>query len=146
MPQTMTCQSGSTLRRWRREEVVTCLAKLDEVQAAGPISLQDLADQLAVPRSTLWDWVARRDGLDASREAVAFFESPVGLAFLHQLLVAAHLVMNWMGTCGIRLIGLFLELAGLGPFIASSYGAQQKHSASMRAAIVDYGWASSTTP
>ena len=70
---------------------------------------------------------------------VEFFESPTGTAFLHRLLVAAHFVMTMLGPCGIRLVCLFLKLAGLDQFVAASYGSQQKVSAAMEAAIVKYG-------
>ena len=59
----------------------------------------------------------------------AFFESPVGVACLHRLVVAAHVVITLLGAGGIRLVCQFVELTGLAPFVASSYSAQ--HAVSM---------------
>jgi hypothetical protein len=72
----------------------------------------------------LQHWLTRPDTVDADPELVDFFESPVGVAFLHRLVLAAHFVMTLLGPCGIRLVCLFLELAGLDPFVAASYGPQ----------------------
>lgn len=68
----------------------------------------------------------------------AFFESPVGTAFLHRLAVGAHFVMTMLGPCGIRLVCLFFELTGLDRFIASSYGAQQGVSVKMEDTIIGF--------
>ena len=94
--------------------------------------------QLGIPRSTLQHWLKRRDSIDEDSEVVAFFESPVGISFLHRLTLAAHFVMTMLGPCGIRLVCLFLELTGLDRFVAASYGVQQKVSADMEEAIVTF--------
>ena len=56
----------------------------------------------------------------------SFFESPQGLAVLHRMLVALHLVFGQSHDCGIQSIGWFLELSELDAFIASSFRSQQK--------------------
>ena len=96
-------------------------------------------EQLGIPRSTLQHWLERRDSIDAAPELVAFFESPVGAAFLHRLVLAAHFVMTMLGPCGIRLVCLFLELIGLDQFVAVSYGAHHKVSTDMEDTIVTFG-------
>lgn len=83
-----------------------------------------------VPRTTLQRWLGRPVPSEAAEQEVAFFESPVGVAFLHRLQTAAHLVMSLMGACGIRLVCQLLRYAGLAPFLACSYGAQ--HSVAQR--------------
>lgn len=70
---------------------------------------------------------------------MVFFESSVGVAFLHRLVLAAHFVMTMLGPCGIRLVCLFFELSGLDRFVAASYGAHQKVSADMEEGIVTFG-------
>lgn len=97
-----------------------------------------LLEQLGIPRSTLQHWLKRRDGIDADPDLVGFFESPVGVAFLHRLVLAAHFVITMVGPCGIRLVCLFLELTGLDRFVAASYGSQQKVSGEMEKAIVTF--------
>jgi Family of unknown function (DUF6399) len=88
-------------------------------------STRHAAQAAGVPHTTLHYWQQRQQGTDAPPELVAFFESPVGLAFLKQLLLAVHLVFQQHGTAGIRPLCLFLQLAQLAPFVASSYGSQQ---------------------
>jgi hypothetical protein len=88
-------------------------------------STRHAAHAAGVPHTTLRYWQQRQQGTDAPPEWSAFFESPAGLAFLKQLLLALHLVFQQHGTAGIRPLCLFLQLAQLAPFVASSYGAQQ---------------------
>lgn len=100
-----------------------------------------MAEYLDIPSSTLQYWQQRKERIDAAPEVVAFFESPPGVIFLHRLVLAAHFVMTLLGPCGIRLVGRFLELAGLDRFVAASYGPQQRVSAAMEQATVAFGQA-----
>src|SRR5262249_5993808 len=61
-----------------------------------------------------------------------------GLAFLHRIVIAFHLVCVEVGACGIRLVCLFLNLTGLNRFVASSYGAQQQVNLQVEQAMVTY--------
>jgi Family of unknown function (DUF6399) len=67
-----------------------------------------------------------------------FFQSGPGLAFLHRLVIACHLVCVEVGACGIRLVCLFLPLTGLNRFVAASYGAQQQVHLQVEQAMVTY--------
>jgi hypothetical protein len=87
---------------------------------------RDFATAAGLPHTTLRYWEQRQQRTDAPPSLVAFFESPVGLAFLKQLLLALHLVFQQLGVAGIRPLCRFLELAGLAPFVASSYGTHQR--------------------
>lgn len=84
-------------------------------------------------------WLFRKESIDADPELVAFFESEVGIAFLHRLIIAAHFVITLIGPSGTRVVCQFLELAGLDQFVASSYGSQQAVSVAMEEAVVSYG-------
>ena len=75
----------------------------------------------------------------SSRKEVDFFESPEGLAVLHKICLAAHLIIEFTPRQGIRGVCEFLELSGLSKFVASSYGAQQKVACAMEAELVRYG-------
>jgi hypothetical protein len=68
-----------------------------------------------------------------------FFESPHGLAFLHHLLCALHLVVGQANDGGIRNICWLLELCQLDRFVATSYGAQQAVAANIEKAIQQFG-------
>ncbi len=65
-------------------------------------------------------------------------ESPVGLAFLHRLVVLLHLVFCQAGPCGVDRLCLFLRLSGLASFVASSHGEQHEVAAAMRSEILAY--------
>src|SRR5262245_18736493 len=102
------------------------------------VSQRQAAQGLDVPRSTLQAWQAYQDRLDACPEVVAFFRSVSGLAFLHRLVIALHVVCVEIGACGIRLVCLILELTGLNRFVGASYGTQQQVNRRVEEAIVAY--------
>lgn len=132
--------NATNTRQWSRAEIAK---KLDEYEKAAQDtpSQRQRAEQIAIPRSTLQHWLARKDRIDVDPEVVAFFESPAGVAFLHRLVLAAQFVMTLLGPCGIRLVCLFLELSGLDQFVAASYGSQQKVTVAMEEAVVTFGQA-----
>lgn len=101
-------------------------------------STRHAARTTGIPHTTLRYWEQRQQHTDAPAELVAFFESPPGLAFLKQLLLALHLVFQQQGTAGIRPLCRFLELAQLAPFVAASYGAQQRLATLLQALLGQY--------
>lgn len=109
------------------------------LQEHASASQRQLAEQLAVPRSTLQHWLTRQEASDASPAVVAFFESPDGVAFLHRLVLAAHFVMTLLGPCGIRLVCVLRERTGLDRFVAASYGPQQHVAVALEEAVVAFG-------
>jgi hypothetical protein len=127
----------TSTKRWSREEGAEKMAAFEQAYQQTP-SQRQLANALEIPRSTLQHWLKRKAAIDADPELVAFFESPVGVAFLHRLVLAAHFVMTLLGPCGIRLVCLFLELSGLDKFVAASYGPQQRVSVAMEEAVVAF--------
>ena len=101
-------------------------------------SQRTIAEEIGIPRSTLQHWLARREGIDAEPELVNFFESEVGIAFLHRLILAAHFVITLLGPSGVRMVCLFMELSGLDQFVAACYGAQRQVNQAIEEAIVTY--------
>jgi len=124
-------------KRWSRAEIAEKVDEFEQAYQRTP-SQRRLAEELEIPRTTLQHWLKRKSTIDADPEVVAFFESPVGVAFLHRLVLAAHFVMTLLGPCGIRLVCLFLELSGLDQFVAASYGPHQKVSVAMEEAVVAF--------
>lgn len=122
---------------WERKEVAEKISEYER-NVAQAVSQRQGAKELSIARTTLQHWLKRKEKLVAAKEVVEFFESPSGLAVLHQLVVASQFVMTQVGPCGIRLECLFLELSGLAKFVASSYGAQQQATVAMEKAIVEY--------
>src|SRR5262245_66466532 len=96
-------------QRWTRLERADLFARYGELHAQ-KVSQRQAAKVLDVPRSTLQAWRAYHDRLDACPAVVAFFQSVPGLDFLHQLLMALHLVLVESGDWWTRLLHLVREL------------------------------------
>jgi hypothetical protein len=124
-------------QRWDRIERAGLFEQYGDLQAQG-LSQRHAAKVLEVPRSTLQAWRTYHERLDASPAVVAFFQSVPGLAFLHRLVLAIHLVCVEVGACGIRLVCLLLTLTGLDRFVGASYGTQQQVNRRVEEAIVAY--------
>lgn len=123
--------------RWDRFERADLFAHYRERQTQG-ISERQAAKALKVPRTTLQAWRLWHATLDICPEVAQFFQSGPGLAFVHRLVMAFHLVCVEVGACGIRLVCLFLNLTGLDRFVAASYGAQQQVNRQVEEAIAAY--------
>jgi helix-turn-helix, Psq domain len=107
------------------------------LQAQG-VSQRQAAKVLDVPRTTLQAWRAWQDSIDACPRVVEFFDSVPGLAFLHRLVMALHVVFVEIGACGIRLVCLFLQMTGLNRFVGASFGTQQQVNRHVEEAMVTY--------
>src|SRR5215467_3174284 len=130
-------------QRWTRLERADLFAQYSELHTQR-VSQRQAAKVLDVPRSTLQAWRAYHDRLDACPAVVAFFQSVPGLAFLHQLVIALHLVGVEIGACGMRLVCLLLKLTGLNRFVGASYGTQHQVNRHVEAAMVAYRQEEST--
>ena len=124
-------------QRWERLRRAELLDAYRDLQTQG-FSQRQAAQRLQVPRTTLQAWRAWQDRLDACPQVVEFFESVPGLAFLHRLVLALHVVFVEIGACGIRLVCLFLQMTGLNRFVGASYGVQQRINLGVEEAIVAY--------
>jgi hypothetical protein len=124
--------------RWDRLERADLFEQYRELRTQG-ISERQVAKELKVPRTTLQAWRVWHDSLDICPHVAEFFQSGPGLAFLHRLVIAFHMVCVEVGACGIRLVCLFLHLTGLDRFVAASYGAQQQVNVQVAHAMVTYG-------
>ncbi len=105
------------------------------------VSQRQAAEGLGIPRSTLQSWLVTRDSVKAHEKVVEFFESPEGVAVLHQIVLAVHFVVGLLCPGGIRLVCTFLELSGLAAFVAMSFGAQRRVAVDMEKATVAFGQA-----
>jgi len=123
---------------WDRLERADLFAQYRALRTQG-LSERQAAKELKVPRTTLQAWRLWHDRLDICSHVAEFFQSGPGLAFLHRIVIAFHLVCVEVGACGIRLVCLFLHLTGLDRFVAASYGAQQQVNRHVEQAIIAYG-------
>jgi hypothetical protein len=124
--------------RWDRFERADLFEQYQQLRIQG-ISERQAAKELKIPRTTLQAWRMWHNTLDICPHVADFFQSGPGLAFLHRLVIACHLVYVEVGACGIRLVCLFLNLTGLNRFVAASYGAQQQVNVQVEHAMVTYG-------
>lgn len=63
-------------------------------------------------------------------------ETPEGVRWLHQLVLAAHFTITLQGGAGVRVVCQFLELSGLSAFVGASYGAHQGLNVALEEAVV----------
>src|SRR4051794_40311048 len=98
-----TQQSNSERQpRWDRFERADLFEHSLAWQAQG-VSQRQAAKKLQVPSTTLQAWRRWHDTLDICTEVAQFLRSGPGLAFLHRLVMALHLLCVEGGACGIRL-------------------------------------------
>lgn len=119
--------------RWDRATIAEKLSLFDN------FNQRAFAREHQIPRSSFQHWLKRSQLLPEVSCAAAFLETPEGLEFLHRLVVAALFVITQLAGGGIRLVCSFLELSGLSPFVAASYGSQQKAVARMEELIGEFG-------
>ena len=100
-----------------------------------------VADELGIARTTLAYWAQRECKMSAvlNSEVVAFFESPPGLVFLHQIVTAAMYTFHKDASCGLPTIQRFFKLGGIDQFVASSIGCLHKVSNEMDHVIIKFG-------
>jgi hypothetical protein len=103
------------------------------------ISQRQFAQERGVPRSTLQEWVARKDEIDAPPGVVRFAESPDGLEFIHGIVTSAHYHFTQAGPDGLRRLQAFIQCSPLSPFVASSYGSLHKAGRIMEDNIKAFG-------
>jgi hypothetical protein len=123
--------------RWTRAEATQALHDFHHPPTTPP-SQRQFAAQASVPRATLQHWLGRQRRLDLDPLAARFFDSSPGLAFLHRLVVAAHLVFTLESTAGLRPLCRFLRLCQLDRVVAASYGSRQQLAALLEQAVCDF--------
>jgi hypothetical protein len=124
-------------QRWARLERADLFVRYGALHTQG-VSQRQAAKVLDVARSTLQAWRLSQDRLDACPAVVALFHRVPGLAFLHRLVLAFHVVCVEIGACGMRLVCLLLQLTGLNRFVGASYGTQHQVNRHVEEARVAY--------
>lgn len=124
--------------RWDRMDRTNKVIEVKSLLAKGATK-KSAAKEIGVPRTTLQYWLSREGKTGVSSTVEAFFETSDGLAFLHQLVIAAQFVMSKVGSCGTDLVGMFLEHSQLNQFVAGSHGHLHNMSVNMEEAILNFG-------
>jgi hypothetical protein len=120
-----------------RREVVRVVFEAEAGRARGR-PVRTTATREAVPASSVYRWLANKEAIDAPASERDFYISPDGLAALHRILTAVHLVFVQTGGCGVDRVCQFLEQSRLDRFIAASHGNQHALDARMEALLGDY--------
>jgi hypothetical protein len=105
--------------RWDRCDRADLFEQYRELRTQG-IAERQAAKELKVPSTTLQAWRIWHDTLDSCPHGAEFWQSGPGLAFLHRIMIAFHLVGVAVGACGSRLVCLCLHLTGLDRLVAAS--------------------------
>ncbi len=78
------------------------------------VSQRDFSEKAGIPRLTLLHWLERKSNIDIDADSVLveFLENPVGIAFLHRIITAAHVSFTKNGTASIHNVVDFLDKSG----------------------------------
>jgi hypothetical protein len=120
--------------RWARAETVEAIENFGDSDHP---SQRAHAEQIGIPHATFNYWM-RHHGPDDADPVDSFFRSRAGETVLRGIVLAALTTFQLQGACGIRLIGTFLDQAGLDRFVASSRGALQPLAAAIEANLVAF--------
>jgi len=115
-----------------------CRGNARRLGGAG-ISLLQFASEKGKSESTVRYWVERAQALGMPQEFVEFVESPVGLAVVHRVVMAAIFVITQILGGGVRSVCTFLRLSGLWNVVAPGYGTQQETVKAMEEEIGKFG-------
>jgi len=129
-------ERANSKNRWGRDKIAAKI--LDFERAKQAQSERQWANDQGVPRTTLQHWISRKRTLDAAPGVIEFFESPDGVAFLHNMILAAHFEFTKHGVASIHNVSNFLDLCGLSRFVASSYATQRRISIKMDEELMLY--------
>jgi hypothetical protein len=137
--QSTTPETVPATPRYGRCAATAYLDDFRQQQRTAGTSQRQFARQHQLPRSALQFWTQRHKTLADDPVVAAFRDSPSGLAFVHRLTTAAHLVFCLQGPCGLRLLSLFLRLTDLGRVVASSTGACHARQTQLEDSVVTFG-------
>lgn len=127
-------------RQYRKVSRETEVLAIQQLKEEGLTQAQ-VARASNVHRTTLAHWVKRNRNMLATLDPdiVIFFESPSGLACLHQLVLAVMYVFHKKASCGLPTIQEFLKQSGLDQFVASSIGSLNNLSKKIDKEVIDFG-------
>jgi Family of unknown function (DUF6399) len=120
--------------RWPRADIANAL---DNFANPDHPSQRQHADLLGIPHATFNYWLrhyspAEDDPMDS------FFRSRGGELVLRRIVLAALTTFHLQGACGIRLVGTFLQRAGLDHWVACSRGALHPFAAEIESGLVAF--------
>lgn len=120
--------------RWTRAETVDAVENFGNSDHP---SQRAYAEQYGIPHATFNYWMRHHHPV-VTDPVDSFFRSAAGERMLRYIVLAALTTFHLQGACGIRLVGTFLDRAGLDRFVASSRGALQPLVAQVEADLVAF--------
>ncbi len=102
-------------------------------------SVNSIAFELNIPRTTLRDQLVAHDEIDIADSIKNAFVTSEGREFLKRLDIAAHVCFRNACECGLRVLGDFFEMTGLDALLGASLGCQWKFGQAIDEGIVEYG-------
>ena len=132
-------RNANPRKLYPRREVLGRVIDFEEAKAKLGVSQRSFAVMSDIPQSTFQQWIQYKRMINAPPEVVAFLESPAGLLFLSQIVLAALFVITQLVPGSIRMCCTFLNLSGLAEFVAASYGSVQQLVSEMEEQIVLFG-------
>jgi hypothetical protein len=111
-------------QNWSRESRAQGLQRLHELKAHGHHESTS-SELIGVPRGTAQYWYRREEVLGGTPAERAFFNSPEGVAFLKQFLLALHVGLRAEGSAGLRRLQQIVELCSLDRWVANSVSSHQ---------------------
>ena len=131
---TKTEKVASKKMNWSRNEIGEIVFIFEQSKQ----SQRQFSRDKFIPQSTLQHWLSKKKSIDCEPSLVSFFESPIGMAFLHRLVTSAHFAFTKDGVASIHNISTFLNLSGLSAFVGWSYSSNQKVSKEMDNLIIEF--------
>ena len=131
-----TSSQQATRNQWSRSKSVVIVVDFEKKRTE--ISQREFSREEQIPRSTLQYWLERKSRIDSDPEIIRFFESPVGLAFLHRLVVCLHFIFTKVGVASSYNVSEFLKMTHLSAFVAASPSSQQRDSRQLDRLLAEF--------
>jgi hypothetical protein len=125
----------------RKYCIVRRATQAEVINKSSSMSQRDLAEKHGIPRTTLQHWIARKKELEGKKDpfVAAFFESPSGQGWLHQMVLATFMIFHQNGSSGIPDLHEFFEMIDIAAFVGTSISCLQNVSKKIDQQVTIFG-------
>jgi hypothetical protein len=137
----METASQTERKKPRKYCIVQRATQAEVIHNSNSLSQRGLAEKYGIPRTTLQHWAARKKELEGKKDpfVAAFFESPSGQGWLHQMVLATFLVFHKNGTSGTPDLHEFFEMIDINAFVGTSISCLQNVSKKIDQQLIIFG-------